>query len=91
MGTGASEHDLLVRIVEMLGPVPDHVLAASKHAAKYFRRVEEAQGLGLGVPEASHSFLTPRSSWQLRTQAEFQKLHGQPAPAGQLSGVLANS
>ena len=35
---GASEHDLLVRIVEMLGPVPDHVLTASKHAAKYFCR-----------------------------------------------------
>ena len=38
---GASEHDLLVRIVEMRGVPPDHVLAKAQHTKKYFERVEE--------------------------------------------------
>jgi dual specificity protein kinase YAK1 len=33
---GASEHDLLVRIVEMLGAPPPHVLARAAHTRKYF-------------------------------------------------------
>ena len=37
---GASEHDLLVRIVEMLGPMPGHLLANSQNARKFFRKVD---------------------------------------------------
>ena len=38
---GASEHDLLARIVEMLGAPPDHVLQKAQHTKKYFEHVEE--------------------------------------------------
>ena len=38
---GASEHDLLARIVEMLGVPPDHVLQKAQHTKKYFEPVEE--------------------------------------------------
>lgn len=38
---GASEHDLLVRVVEMRGVPPDHVLAKAQHTKKYFERAEE--------------------------------------------------
>lgn len=38
---GASEHDLLVRIVEMLGVPPEHVLAKATHTKKYFERIED--------------------------------------------------
>jgi serine/threonine protein kinase len=37
---GASEHDLLSRIVEMMGPPPSYMLAAAKNTDKYFRRFE---------------------------------------------------
>lgn len=40
---GASEHDLLVRIVDMLGMPPDHVLQKAQHtnrwALHYFTRL----------------------------------------------------
>ncbi len=32
---GASEHDLLVRIVDMLGMPPDHVLQKAQHTNRY--------------------------------------------------------
>ena len=32
---GASEHDLLVRIVDMLGMPPDHVLHKAQHTNRY--------------------------------------------------------
>ncbi|GFH22245.1 uncharacterized protein HaLaN_19678 [Haematococcus lacustris] len=35
---GASEHDLLVRIMETLRPLPAWLLAEAKHTDKYFRR-----------------------------------------------------
>lgn len=38
---GASEHDLLARIVEMLGVPPDHVLSKAQHTKKYFERCED--------------------------------------------------
>ena len=34
---GASEHDLLVRIVEMMGVLPEKVLQKAQHTSKYFR------------------------------------------------------
>ena len=34
---GASEHDLLVRIVEMMGVLPGKVLQKAQHTSKYFR------------------------------------------------------
>ena len=37
---GASEHDLLARVVEMMGPPPQELLLNSKHTKKYFHRVE---------------------------------------------------
>ncbi|KAK9812204.1 hypothetical protein WJX73_003998 [Symbiochloris irregularis] len=66
---GASEHDLLVRIVEMLGLPPQHVLATAQHTAKYFQRLDAPEPPG-------------RPPFRLRTQAEFEALHSQQAPAG---------
>jgi hypothetical protein len=37
--TGASEHDLLCRIIETLGPVPSWMVAAAKRANTFFKRV----------------------------------------------------
>lgn len=34
---GASEHDLLSRVIEMLGPPPPAILAKAKHTSKFFR------------------------------------------------------
>ena len=47
---GASEHDLLVRIVEMLGPPPGHVLAKAQHTKKYFERCEALASSASGAP-----------------------------------------
>ena len=47
---GASEHDLLVRIVEMLGPPPGHVLAKAQHTKKYFERCEALVSSASGAP-----------------------------------------
>ena len=47
---GASEHDLLVRIMEMLGPPPEQVLAKAQHTKKYFERCEALVGSGSGAP-----------------------------------------
>ena len=35
---GASEHDLLVRVVETLGSLPTNLLLESKNSAKFFKR-----------------------------------------------------
>lgn len=69
---GASEHDLLVRIIEMLGMPPDSLLEKAKHSKKYFQK-EEPTGEG----QAS-----PRTRYKLRTQAEFESLLSVKAPAG---------
>ena len=57
---GASEHDLLVRIVEMLGPPPAHVLAKAAHTRKYFAPAggDEQQQQQPGTPGGSAP--TPR-------------------------------
>jgi dual specificity protein kinase YAK1 len=47
---GASEHDLLGRILETLGPLPPHLLSAGKHTSKFFRR---AQPPGTAAPAAA--------------------------------------
>ena len=41
---GASEHDLMTRIAEMLGPPPEHVLAAAKATPRFYRRAAEGEG-----------------------------------------------
>ncbi|KAK9907302.1 hypothetical protein WJX75_001083 [Coccomyxa subellipsoidea] len=71
---GASEHDLLVRIVEMLGMPPPHVLGRAQHLRKYFKREDELLSVG-GVPMRHQKY-------RLRTQAEFEALHNVKAPAG---------
>lgn len=47
---GASEHDLLSRVTEMLGTPPAAVLAASKNAEKYFTVVESVVQTPQGAP-----------------------------------------
>lgn len=47
---GASEHDLLSRITEMLGPPPAAVLASSKNAEKYFTVAESVVQTPQGAP-----------------------------------------
>ena len=77
---GASEHDLLVRIVEMLGAPPDWLLHKAQNTAKFFR------SLGPGPAEDQGAFDGDLGSPQfvVRTQAEFEAMHGQQAPAGKL-------
>jgi dual specificity protein kinase YAK1 len=72
---GASEHDLLVRITETLGPPPEALLKASQHTYKFFRRPEEGGGAEGGRPGWA-----PR--YQMRSQADFESTNGQLAPAG---------
>ncbi|CAK0783935.1 hypothetical protein CVIRNUC_007138 [Coccomyxa viridis] len=72
---GASEHDLLVRIVEMLGPPPGHVLAKAQHTKKYFERCEALASSASGAPISTLEY-------KLRTQAEFEAANGVKAPAG---------
>lgn len=67
---GASEHDLLVRIVEMLGLPPQHVLERAQHTSKFFKRLDQPAAPGL-------------APYRMHTQAEFEALHKQPAPAGE--------
>mmetsp|Transcript_18996 Transcript_18996/g.57387 ORF Transcript_18996/g.57387 Transcript_18996/m.57387 type:complete len:1080 (-) Transcript_18996:272-3511(-) len=71
---GASEHDLLSRITEMLGPPPPGVLASSKNAEKYFTVVDSV----VQTPQGPR--LQP--SVQLRTRDEFEASTGTKAPAG---------
>ena len=70
---GASEHDLLVRIVEMLGMPPPHVLGRAQHLRKYFKREDELLSVG-GVPmrhqkyrvshaHCCHTTLRPIPGW----------------------------
>lgn len=75
---GASEHDLLVRVMEMMGPLPDKILQRAQHTGKYFRKVEEAMRAANGAAKMV-------TRYYLRSQAEFEALHGQPAPAGQVT------
>ena len=42
---GASEHDLLTRMVDMLGTPPDHVLERAQHTHRYFRCSPAAAGV----------------------------------------------
>ncbi|KAK9828495.1 hypothetical protein WJX72_000356 [[Myrmecia] bisecta] len=72
---GASEHDLLVRIVDMLGMLPEKVLAKAAHTKKYFRKVEETVTAGDGTA-------CRRVKYMVRSQAEFEALYNTKAPAG---------
>ncbi|CAG9460247.1 unnamed protein product [Pedinophyceae sp. YPF-701] len=67
---GASEHDLMVRIVEMLGCPPDAMLRQAKATSKFFKRA---------VP-TSHS--DPAPAWVLLTREESELAQGQACPAG---------
>jgi len=46
---GASEYDLLSRIVEMMGPPPSYVLATAKNTDKYFRHFESVMPRPMGA------------------------------------------
>lgn len=71
---GASEHDLLVRIVETLGLPPHKVLKAAQHTHKFFRRQDEAVLV--------NGQYTIASRFQVRSQADFESTNNQQAPAG---------
>ncbi|KAK9828210.1 hypothetical protein WJX74_003592 [Apatococcus lobatus] len=75
---GASEHDLLVRIVEMLGPPPDWLLHKAQNTSKFFRNLRPGSAGSQGLFDGDLG--GPR--FAVRTQAEFEALHGQQAPAG---------
>jgi serine/threonine protein kinase len=49
---GASEHDLLTRVVEMMGPPPNSLLAAAKHTKKFFHRLDVTEVSPSGEPRA---------------------------------------
>mmetsp|Transcript_37239 Transcript_37239/g.105059 ORF Transcript_37239/g.105059 Transcript_37239/m.105059 type:complete len:1166 (-) Transcript_37239:1237-4734(-) len=65
---GASEYDLLGRVIEMLGTPPVSLLAAAKNTSKYFTKIEERGGTG------------PR--YQLLSQQAVEARSNRPAPLG---------
>jgi dual specificity protein kinase YAK1 len=67
---GASEFNLLQRIGDALGPVPDSVLTAGKNTSKFFRS---------GAPPGGADGLR---SWQMLTQAEHEAKTGKAAALG---------
>lgn len=71
---GASEHDLLARIIETLGLPPEKVLKQSAHTYKFFRRLDEPVMVGGRFAVAS--------KYEIRSQADFESTNGQQAPAG---------
>lgn len=77
---GASEHDLLVRIVETLGLPPDKVLKCAQHTYKFFTKTEENVFLN-GRPMVT-------SRYQVRSQADFENVNNQQAPAGERSVLI---
>lgn len=71
---GASEHDLLTRIIDALGTPPTFILQRAKHCNKFFKAVDTivlANGL-------QHR----QQEWQLRTAADFETTSGQKASSG---------
>lgn len=64
----ACEHDLLGRILEMLGPMPHHLLAEGKNTGKFFSRQPGA--------------LDDRPVFRLMTVDEFEAVNGKKAPRG---------
>lgn len=75
---GASEHDLLVRIVDMLGMPPDHVLRKAQHTNRYFKQESAVPASQLQKGSSSRY----RSRYLMRTQAEFEAMFNCKAPAG---------
>ncbi|KAL0051298.1 hypothetical protein WJX82_005227 [Trebouxia sp. C0006] len=76
---GASEHDLLVRIVDMLGMPPDHVLQKALHTNRYFRQADVPSPSSQPTRSSSSRY---RSRYTVRTQAEFEAMFNCKAPAG---------
>jgi dual specificity protein kinase YAK1 len=58
---GASEHDLLSRVVEMMGAPPAYMLAAAKNTDKYFRRFETVVQGPMGAPPVPASLPPARA------------------------------
>jgi dual specificity protein kinase YAK1 len=64
----ACEHDLLTRMLETLGTLPDTLLRQGRHCPKYFTNAECTVG--------------PTAQVRLRTAEEFENLTGQKATRG---------
>lgn len=62
----ASERDLLARIMEVLGPLPDHILDKAKHNTKYYRKVDDPTG----------------SRYQFLSETDFEKQNKISHPSG---------
>ena len=83
---GASEHNLLTRICETLGPPPDKMLAAASNAKKFFVRVDadagqNAGGLSQAMSDANDFGRSP-PSFRLMTVDEFERKSGKRAAVG---------
>jgi len=42
---GGTEYDVVSNAIELLGPLPEHMLKEGRHTAKYFQRVAQSNGL----------------------------------------------
>ena len=82
---GASEHNLLTRICETLGPPPDKMLAAASNAKKFFvrggRGGQNAGGLSQAMSDANDFGRSP-PSFRLMTVDEFERKSGKRAAVG---------
>lgn len=66
----ASERDLLSRMVEILGPVPLSMLAASRRLQRYFKP----------NPTSAPGDVRFQDGYQLLTEREFEEQNREPAP-----------
>ncbi len=84
---GACEHDLLSRITEMFGPLPQDLLDNGNNTAKFFEAKEEIslvkESDGMRVRKAVKKY-------RLRTKEEFEKHNQQEAPQGTCNSLVCH-
>lgn len=84
---GHSEYDQLCRIVDLLGPIPDHLLDKGRNTKKFYARAELPR-------QAEHA--GPVYQWRLRTREEYEETSGkksskkspQPKSPGSLRDLI---
>lgn len=77
----ACELDLLHRIIETVGTLPDYVLEQSKNTSKFFTTTSLEVPSTISIP-LSTSRNSHQNSMRLKTSEEFFKSTGQKAPQG---------
>ena len=80
--SGASEYNLLQRIVETLGLPPDHMIATATGGQKYFTRV---------MPGSMTDATGASCSYRMLTQEEFELHENCKVSTGKRYGPLVST